>query len=109
MTDTDIVITLGDRRYRIRGLEKNLSFDVMKINLLVSGPSFDGDAVHVDTLDLYQSRPRAVFIKQAAVELGVTETVIKADLGKLLLKCESLQEERIRALASTGNQGGDII
>ncbi len=103
VTDTDIVITLGDRRYRIRGLEKNLSFDVMKINLLVSGPSFDGDAahgvaVHVDTLDLYQSRPRAAFVKQAAVELGVTETVIKADLGKLLLKCESLQEERIRAL-----------
>ncbi|HNP65858.1 MAG TPA: CHC2 zinc finger domain-containing protein, partial [Woeseiaceae bacterium] len=110
VTDTDIVITLGDRRYRIRGLEKNLSFDVMKINLLVSGPSFVGDAVcgaaahgvavHVDTLDLYQSRPRAAFIKQAAVELGVTETVIKADLGKLLLKCEALQEERIRALQS---------
>ena len=98
VTNTDITITLGDRRYRIRGLEKNLSFDVMKINLLVSGPSFDGDAVHVDTLDLYQSRPRAAFIKQAAVELGVTETVIKADLGKLLLKCEALQEERIQAL-----------
>jgi hypothetical protein len=103
VTDTDIVITLGDRRYRIRGLDKNLSFDVMKINLLVSGPSFDGDvahgvAVHVDTLDLYQSRPRGAFIKHAAIELGVTETVIKADLGKLLLKCESLQEERIRAL-----------
>jgi DNA primase catalytic core len=103
VSETDIVITLGDRRYRIRGLDKNLSFDVMKINLLVSGPSFDGDAargvaVHVDTLDLYQSRPRAAFVKQAAVELGVTETVIKADLGKLLLKCESLQEERIRAL-----------
>lgn len=103
VSETDIVITLGDRRYRIRGLDKNQSFDVMKINLLVSGPSFDGDAahgvaVHVDTLDLYQSRPRAAFIKQAAIELGVTEAVIKADLGKLLLKCESLQEARIRAL-----------
>ncbi|ANO52662.1 CHC2 zinc finger domain-containing protein [Woeseia oceani] len=100
VSDTDIVINLGDRRYRIRGLEKNLSFDVMKINLLVSGHSLGEPAVHVDTLDLYQSRPRAAFVKQAAVELGVTETVIKADLGKLLLKCEALQEERIRALQS---------
>jgi len=98
VSDTDIVIVLGDRRYRIRGLEKNLSFDVMKVNLLVSGTALGEAAVHVDTLDLYQSRPRAAFVKQAAVELGVTETVIKADLGKLLLKCEALQEERIRAL-----------
>lgn len=98
VTDTDIVITLGDRRYRIRGLEKNLSFEVMKVNLLVSGHALGEAAVHVDTLDLYQSRPRAAFVRQAAVELGVEEAVIKADLGKLLLKCESLQEERIRAL-----------
>lgn len=98
VTDTDITIILGDRRYRIRGLEKNLSFDVMKVNLLVSGHALGEPAVHVDTLDLYQSRPRAAFVKQAAVELGVEDAVIKADVGKLLLKCEALQEERIRAL-----------
>ena len=104
VSDTDIVIVLGDRRYRIRGLEKNLSFDVMKVNLLVSGTALGEAAVHVDTLDLYHSRPRAAFVKQAAVELGVTETVIKADLGKLLLKCEALQEERIRALQSPATE-----
>ncbi len=98
VTDTDIVVTLGDRRYRIRGLERNLSFEVMKVNLLVAGTALGEPAVHVDTLDLYQSRPRAAFVKQAAVELGVEDTVIKADLGKLLLKCEALQEQRIRAL-----------
>jgi DNA primase catalytic core len=98
VTDTDITIVLGDRRYRIRGLEKNLSFDVMKVNLLVAGTVLGEPAVHVDTLDLYQSRPRAAFIRQAAVELGVEEAVIKADVGKLLLKCEALQEQRIRAL-----------
>jgi len=98
--DQDIVIVLGDRRYRIRGLTKNLAYDVMKVNLLVSGTAFDGQAVHVDTLDLYQSRPRGVFIRQAAAELGVKEDVIKADLGKLLLKCEALQDEQIKALQS---------
>lgn len=97
--DNEIIIALGNRRYRIRGLEKNLAYDVMKINLLVSCPAFDGagEAVHVDTFDLYQQRPRGAFIKQAAVELGVKDDVVKADLGKILLKLEALQAENIQA------------
>jgi len=97
--DNEIIIALGDRRYRIRGLGKNLAYDVMKINLLVSCPTFDGagGSVYVDTFDLYQQRPRWAFIKQAAVELGVKDEVIKADLGKLLLKLEALQAENIQS------------
>ncbi|MBL4621485.1 MAG: toprim domain-containing protein, partial [Immundisolibacteraceae bacterium] len=95
----EVITSLADRRYRIRGLEKNLGFDVMKLNLLVSRPAFDGpgEAIHVDTFDLYQQRPRAAFIKQAAVELGLQEQVIKADLGKILLKLEALQTANIEA------------
>jgi len=83
--DNEVIITLGDRRYRIRGLEKNLAFDVMKINLLVSAPAFDGagESIHVDTFDLYQQRPRGAFIKQAAVELGVKEEVIKGNRSRV--------------------------
>jgi len=96
----ELVFTFGDRRYRIRGLEKNLSYDVLKVNVLVSKPAFHGagDSVHVDTLDLYQSRPRHSFITQAAVELGVKDDVVKADLGKLVLQLEAMQEKRIQAL-----------
>ncbi len=96
----ELVITLGDRRYRIRGLDKNQNYAQLKINLLVSRPAFDGagEAVHVDTLDCYQSRPRSVFIKQAAIELGLKEDIIKHDLGKILLKLESLQEQRLKSL-----------
>ncbi|MCP4088216.1 MAG: toprim domain-containing protein [Gammaproteobacteria bacterium] len=96
--ENEIIIPLGGRNYRIRGLDKNLSYEQMKVNLLASGSGLDGEeAVHVDTLDLYQSRPRSAFIKQAASELGVKEDVIKRDLGKVLLKLEALQEERIQA------------
>lgn len=97
--DNEVIITLGERRYRIRGLDKNLAYDVLKVNLLVSCPAFDGtgEAIHVDTFDLYQQRPRAAFIKQAAVELGAKEDVIKHDLGKLLLKLEALQAANIEA------------
>ncbi|MCU7850446.1 MAG: toprim domain-containing protein [Candidatus Thiodiazotropha sp. (ex Lucinoma kastoroae)] len=89
-----------NRRYRIRGLEKNLAYDVMKINLLASAPAFDGagESIHVDTFDLYQQRPRGAFIKQAAVELGVKDDVIKADLGKILLKLEALQDAHIQQM-----------
>ena len=80
--EQEVVISLGDRRYRVRGLAKNLAYDVLKINLLASRR----EAFHVDTLDLYSARHRAVFQKAAAGELGVDEEVIKTDLGKVLLE-----------------------
>jgi DNA primase len=89
----EIFITLGDRSYRIRGLGKNMAYDVLKINLLVSRSE---EAFHVDTLNLYSARQRAIFINQAAIELSEKEEVIKKDLGKALLKLEELQDEQIR-------------
>jgi DNA primase len=88
----EIVITQGDRRYRVRGLAKNLSYDLLKINLLASR----NDGFHVDTLDLYSARQRAVFVKQAAIEMGVKEEVVRHDLGRVLLKLEELQDAAIR-------------
>jgi DNA primase len=90
--DEEIVMTLGDRRYRIRGLAKNLAFDVlMKVNVLIDR----GEVFHVDTLDLYNVRARSGFMAQAARELNVTEDVIRHDLGKVLRKLEELQERQI--------------
>jgi DNA primase len=101
VSEQEVVIALGDRRYRIRGLAKNPSFDALKVNLLVSRPAFDGpgESLHVDSFDLYQQRPRQAFAKQAATELGVKEEVVKTDLGKILLKLEALQAERLAAEA----------
>jgi len=88
----EIVINLADRRYRIRGLAKNLAFDVlMKVNVLVDR----ADAFHVDTLDLYSVRARNAFVSEAARELNVTEDVIRHDVGKVLRKLEELQERQI--------------
>ena len=87
----DIKIKLGDRHYRIRGLKKNTSVEQLKVNVLASC----GEGLHIDTFDLYAARARAAFIKQAAIELGVTEEVIKTDLGKVLLQCEAIQEQHV--------------
>jgi DNA primase len=93
----DIFIQQGDRRYRIRGLHKNLSYELLKINVLVSGQTPHGEsAFHVDTLDLYVARQRSVFTRQAAEELGLKEEVIRRDLGRVLMKLEELQDEQIK-------------
>jgi DNA primase catalytic core len=86
------VIVFEDRRYRVRGLEKNLAFDLLRVNLLAGR----GEALHVDTLDLYSARARAVFVKQAAIELRLSEELVKRDVGRVILKLEELQEQRIK-------------
>lgn len=92
VSEHEININLGDRNYRIRGLHKNLSYEQLKVNVLVSR----GEYVHIDTFDLYQSRPRQTFINQASNELGMQDDVIRKDLGKVLLKLEELQDKQIR-------------
>jgi DNA primase catalytic core len=93
----DIFLMQGDRRYRIRGLHKNMSYELLKVNVLLSGTTPRGEsAFHVDTLDLYVARQRSGFTKQAAEELGVKEEVIRRDLGRVLMKLEEMQDEQIK-------------
>ncbi len=88
----EVIIVLGDRRWRIRGLARNLSYEHMKINLLAAC----GEHFHVDALDLYSARQRGLFLKQAAEELQVKSEILKKDLGKVLLKLEELQDQQIK-------------
>ena len=92
VSDSEVVLTLGERRYRVRGLSRNLSPDTLKVNLLVSR----SEAFYVDTLDLYGARARTSYATQAAVALGVAEGVMQADLGRVLLQLETLQDAQIR-------------
>jgi DNA primase catalytic core len=95
LKESEVVIVFGEgehaRRYRVRGLARNASAETMKVNLLVAR----NEAFHVDTLDLYAARARASYVTQAAVELKVAEEIVKADLGRVLLKLEALQEEAL--------------
>ena len=89
----EFVMSFGDRRYRVRGLSKNLSYETLKINLHIAC----GDAYYIDTFDLYSARARHLYIVNAAKDLGVREETVKTDLGRLLLKLEALQQMRIEA------------
>jgi len=97
MRGEDIFLQQGERRYRIRGLAKNLSYELMKVNVLLSGKTTRGEsAFHVDTLDLYSARQRSGFTKQAAEELGIKEEVLRRDLGRVLMKLEEMQDAQIK-------------
>jgi DNA primase len=91
--EDEVVMTLGDRRYRVRGWSKNLSFDQLRVNVMASNER----GLFVDTFDLYAAKHRRTFITQAAVELGVEENTVKKDLGRVLLKLEELQDKQIEA------------
>ena len=87
----DLFLSLGDRVYRVRGWQKPLNPETLKVNLMVS----KGERFHVDTLDLYQAKARAAFVKQAGTELGDSEDRLKLELGKVLRKVEALQADQL--------------
>jgi DNA primase len=91
MRPHEIILTRGDRRYRVRGFAKNLSYEIIKVNLMASR----SDGFHVDTLNLYAAHQCTAFIKQAAIEMGLKEDVIRTDLKRLLGKLEQIQHEQI--------------
>ena len=91
VNEREIKMMFGSRHYRVRGLSKNLTYDQLKVNVMVS----KDEALHVDTLELYNAKQRQTFIKLAASELTIDPNIIKKDLGKVLLKLEALQDDKI--------------
>ena len=92
----------GARTWLVRGLPKANPGASMKLNVRVQGA--DG-ALHVDSVDLYAARARAVFAAQAAAELGGRDTdaltrEIARELGRLLLAVEQAIAERERQAAT---------
>ena len=85
----------GGRAYRVGGLEKNNSLEVLRITLRVSCEGL----MHVDSLDLYRDGERRKFVERAAEETTLERDLLKRDLGKLLLALEQYQEQRLNAPA----------
>ncbi|MGE3854087.1 MAG: CHC2 zinc finger domain-containing protein [Planctomycetota bacterium] len=89
----ELRLALGDRAYTVRGIEKNTSYEQLRVWIKAAC----GDAFHVDTVELYAAKQRGGWLKQAAIELGLSEDVLRSDLGKLLRVVEQRQDQLIRA------------
>jgi DNA primase catalytic core len=85
-------VAYGDRRWRVRGLAKNLSHEKLQVLLRVGNAA----SFFVDTVDLAQAKQRAAFLRAAAAELGAEEEVLRKDLRSLHLRLEELQDRAIR-------------
>jgi hypothetical protein len=88
-----VVITRGDRRYRIRGLERNMSSLSLKVNITASRE----ELIHVDTVDLYKAPSRSSFQRVTALELYCDEETVKRDIGFVLSHIEELRNRQIEA------------
>ncbi|HYC58433.1 MAG TPA: toprim domain-containing protein [Thermoanaerobaculia bacterium] len=104
-TTDAIDFTFGDRHYRVRGLDKNLTFEQMKIVLRVARAGVD----FIDSVDLVSARQRAQFIKQASVEIGVKEEILRTDIAKVRGQLEVLQEAAIKRTLEPKKEAAVIV
>ncbi len=105
VTDREVAWCFGERRWRVRGLDKASSFDALRVNVMASAPDgHGGTRFHVDTLDLYSARARVVFLAAASAELGLDQDVLKRDLGRVLLACERLADEAVAAAQAPADE-----
>lgn len=123
---SELFLTLPTHRYRVRGLERNPSDDVLKVQLTLflrasacsqfaADETLIDEMLHLDKLDLYSSKQRQMFVNQAVIELGALQTstqngrphrlqnlglsgeVFKKDMGQLLLLLENKRAEGMNA------------
>jgi DNA primase len=83
--------SFGARRWRVRGVERNLSHAKLQVLLRLAV----AEAFFVDTVDLAQAKQRAAFLHAAAAELELEEAVVKKDLRKIHRELEELQDRLI--------------
>jgi DNA primase catalytic core len=97
-------LVCGARTWAVRGMPKVHPGASLKLNVRVQQAT---DAVrpvaalHVDSVDLYSARSRAVFAAQAAAELGgrdseALQRELSRELGRVLLAVEQAIERRER-------------
>jgi DNA primase len=92
----EATVTTRGLRFRVRGLSKLSSFDVLKVNVAV----VLGDLFHVDTLDLYAAKARAFFVASAAHELHLPMEEMKAATGRLIAALEDVRDRRLTSTST---------
>ncbi|MGH9928576.1 MAG: CHC2 zinc finger domain-containing protein, partial [Pyrinomonadaceae bacterium] len=82
--DGSMLFVIDGREYRIRGLSP-VGLERLRVNVRLT---VDGN-FHLDTIDLYQARARALFAQSAAKLCGVSEQQVSADLLQMIERLEA--------------------
>ncbi|URG49845.1 toprim domain-containing protein [Pectobacterium quasiaquaticum] len=84
----ELEITLSGQQWRIRGMASvKAGSGVMKVNAQVIDTV--SGVVFADSVDMMSARSRAGYARLAASELGLAESDLKRNLGRVLLALES--------------------
>jgi hypothetical protein len=90
-TAHELVVALGSRTYRVRGLAKNAGPETLRVTLVVR----TGGQVFADSLDLYSAVGRHRVAAALAALAQTEEAMIQRELGTLLLTCEQWRDQRL--------------
>ena len=84
------MVSCNQRTYRIRGISVH-SFEKLRVNIKAA----QGEAFHIDSLDLYQSKARKSFAGKLAKLFSVDPSVIEADLLYIITEIEVYQAKKL--------------
>jgi DNA primase len=84
---SELHVSFGSRRWRVRGADRNKAPDVLRVALAVTDERSGG--FHLDTLDLCQAKARSAFVDAAASELHGERPVLVRELAEVLFATEA--------------------
>ncbi|MBI5747668.1 MAG: toprim domain-containing protein [Nitrospinae bacterium] len=91
-----IFLDFGQRLYRVRGLTTR-NLERMRVNLKLQ----DKQNYHLDSLDLYSSKSRSIFIKQGRKLLYAEEKELSGELNQIIQELEKLQANSLEIKTET--------
>src|SRR5690554_4693138 len=89
-TQLGLLVSCNQRVYRIRGISVH-NFEKLRVNIKAA----QGEAFHIDSLDLYQSKARKSFAGKLAKLFSVDPSVIEADLLYIITEIEVYQAKKL--------------
>lgn len=99
-TESGFIVQYDQRRYEVRGINKEGVKLRATIKAVISRPSTPelhnsklSTRFHLDTVDLYSNRSRSFFAKACAVLFSETEEIVTEDITRLIDIAESWQPE----------------
>ena len=93
-TDTGFIVQYDQRRYEVRGINK----EGVKLRATIKAIKLSADnkqRFHLDTVDLYSNRSRLFYAKACAVLFAETEEIVTEDMTRLIDIAESWHPENI--------------
>jgi hypothetical protein len=84
---SELHVGFDDRRWRVRGAERNKTPETLRVALCVTDEHRGG--FHLDTLDLCQAKARATFIEAASAELHADASGLRRELAEVLFATEA--------------------